>query len=244
LDFVLTEPLTILLGQTIVPVLVARNLGDRSAFVTLFSGPDAASAQFAGLHRHDNPDSDAFWDLYDRLLRFVASSEEYSRLERNEVTRFYDEVIRSGQGSRWIYCLTVASGIEGLSKILLDRNRWRPRYAPAKLDDLAALVQSWKGDSDLRARVLDSIARFRNPNAGGLLKQWAKAGLVRGAGVDAWKSVRNAVMHGELTAPWSTRDEDQRMRDLVGLFHELTRRILDRKVPGQVPIAKTTNFAP
>lgn len=60
------------------------------------------------------------------------------------------------------------------------------------------------------------------------LKDLERQGVVTDQQRVAWRDVRHAVMHGQLVSPWSTRDEDQRIRDLAELLRRLTRELLRR----------------
>ncbi len=134
------EPLRILLGQRIYPRLVARNFGDRTAHVWLrpslgeYPGLGVASLlgdDHAGLRKD-------FWKLYASLLQMIAedrTADGHPNFEPHAITRFYDEIIRATQGSRWVLCMTLSSVAEGLVRLLIPCN---PR---AKIDNhLKALV--------------------------------------------------------------------------------------------------------
>ncbi|MDX5053305.1 hypothetical protein, partial [Streptococcus suis] len=54
-----------------------------------------------------------FFDLYAGLLTLVAREGGW---ESHTITTFYEEVIQSAQGSRWVMALTLASSIEGLAR--------------------------------------------------------------------------------------------------------------------------------
>lgn len=117
----LSEPLRILLGQLIYPRLVARNFGDGTAHVSLRPSPNRNSG-FGGLiGGHPLAVGDDFWDLYAALLTLIANARDGSgtrNYETHALTRYYEEVIQATRGSRWVLCMTLASSVEGLVRLL------------------------------------------------------------------------------------------------------------------------------
>lgn len=119
----LSEPLRILLGQLAFPRLCARNFGNGEAFVSLLLSPRRfpGSSIAALLEQHPLGAGEELWDLYAALLTLIASARDangHPSLETHAVTRFYEEVIQANQGSRWVLCMTLASSVEGLVRLL------------------------------------------------------------------------------------------------------------------------------
>jgi hypothetical protein len=56
-----------------------------------------------------------FFKLYAGLLTLIARTGEW---ESHAVTSFYEEVIQAARGSRWVWALTLASGVEGLTRLI------------------------------------------------------------------------------------------------------------------------------
>jgi hypothetical protein len=117
------EPLRVLLGQLVYPLLVARNFGDGTAHVWLrrslrqFPGLGVASL----LKDNPTPMRKEFWELYSSLLQLIAAASngrEIPSIEPHPITRFYEEIIRASEGSRWVLCMTLSSVAEGLVRML------------------------------------------------------------------------------------------------------------------------------
>ncbi|TKJ32889.1 MAG: hypothetical protein CEE38_21960 [Planctomycetes bacterium B3_Pla] len=119
-----SEPLRILLGQLVYPRLVARNFGDGTAHVWLRPLPrHFRSLSIASLLGEDPSGArKEFWELYASLLRLIAEARDddgHPNLESHPITRFYEEIIRATQGSKWVLCMTLSSVAEGLLRLLI-----------------------------------------------------------------------------------------------------------------------------
>ena len=187
----LSEPLRILLGQLIYPRLVARNLGNGSAQVWLRPCPRRDSG-FAGLlGDHPLAVGDELWGLYAALLTLISNTRDDSghpNLESHPLTRFYEEVSEATRGSRWVLCMTLASSVEGLVRLLKSRPTG------------SLPVENY-------------------------LKGLERKGVVMAQNRVSWRDVRQALAHGQLVSPWSTRDEDQRILDLADLLRQPENRV-------------------
>lgn len=126
------EPLRILLGQRVYPRLVARNFGDGTAHVWLRRSLRQLPALGVVSLLEDNSATmkKEFWQLYSNLLRLIAmdGSSGSPDIKPHPITRFYEELIRAGEGSRWVFSMTLSSVAEGLVRMLTPCN---PR---AKID--------------------------------------------------------------------------------------------------------------
>jgi len=188
----LSEPLRILLGQLIYPRFVARNFGNGSAQVWLRPSPRRNSGFSGLLGDHPLAVGDELWHYYASVLTLIAKARDDSghpNFETHSLTRYFEEVIQATRGSRWVLCMTLASSVEGI------------------------------------VRLLDSQPTGSLP-VESRLKDLERQGIVTSQGRIAWRDVRHAVMHGQLVSPWSTRDEDQRIRELADLLRRLTRELL------------------
>jgi len=232
----LTEPLRIMLGALIYPRLIARNFGDGSATVTFLPAPLERKPSIFGLMQPFVADSypgrnREFWQLYADILTMIGNSRSddgHPSLDYHEVTRLYEELIQSQNSSRWVISMTLASTIEALAKSIMTEADRRTEYPPETLDGMRRHLRAWKGDDRLRARILDSLAFAGNRGVLGFMNGLARRGRLDQGQVDTWRKLRNSVMHGELTEPWSTAEGDGHVRDLIGLAHALTRlRIAD-----------------
>jgi hypothetical protein len=84
-------------------------------------------------------------------------------------------------------------------------------------------LRAWKGDEKLRQRMLDSVGFARSRGVPGFMMGLTHKGLLERQQVETWRELRNSVMHGELTEPWSTETGDRHLRELIDLMHSLTR---------------------
>lgn len=227
----LSEPLRVLLGQLVFPRLVARNFGDGTAQVWLRPSPRLIREPgIASLIGGDSLSAGTeFWKLYASLLTLFAEARDeqgHPNFESHPITRFYEEIIQATQGSRWILCLTLASAAEGLANMLMRPTERRSDFTEKDIESLKTTVASWKGDDKLRGRILGEISRAAQRSISRYLRDLVQRGLLKESNEQAWSSVRHAVMHGNFVSPWTTEEEDKRLRDLADLVHRLTRELI------------------
>lgn len=227
----LSEPMRILMGQLHYPRLVARNFGDGSAFVSVRQSPKALLNSSIGslLASEPLPSAERFWELYAALLTLIArdrNHEGHRDFEAHRLTRFYEEIIQASQGSRWVWCLTLASAAEGIAKMLMQPEDENAEIPLAEVDSIKAVVSAWKGDERVRSRVLDSIALLTKGGIPAFLRKLVRRKVIEDRHQDAWRKVRNSVMHGNLVLPWSTQEEDERVIALAEMVQNLTREIV------------------
>lgn len=226
----LSEPLRVLLGQLVYPRLVARNFGDGSAFVSIRSSPPLnGNPRIASIVRGDAlRKADRFWHFYAAYLTYIAEvrgRDGHPQWETNPVTRFYEEVIQASQGSRWVMCLTFASAVEGVAKLLIPHAS-TPLPDPSH-GDLVLHIESWGGDKALRGRAIESVKRFTQPTVARFLRWAVTRGIIERPQERAWTQVRNDVMHGNLTESWPQKDLDENIEALSELLHRLTRALVE-----------------
>ncbi|MBL8860749.1 MAG: hypothetical protein JNK02_01960 [Planctomycetes bacterium] len=228
----LSEPLRVLLGQLVYPRLVARNFGDGRAFVSIRPSPLLnRNPRLASIVRGDAlGEGDRFWHFYAAYLTYIAQirgRDGHPQWEINPVTRFYEEVIQASQGSPWVTCLTFASAVEGVAKLLMtpSNGAGTPEASPA-LRDLIAHIESWTGDRDLRGRAIGSVKRFEQPTVARFLRDAVQRGIIEHPQVRAWGEVRNEVMHGNLTESWPENELKEKINQLSGLLHRLTKALV------------------
>jgi hypothetical protein len=240
----LGEPLRILLGQLHYPRLVARNFGDSSAFISIRQSPTAfRNASIGSLLASElMPSTERFWELYVALLTVIAKDrdkEGHPNLEAHRITRFYEEIIQASQGSRWVWCLTLASAAEALAKMLMRPEDQQAEFPAADLRSIKEAVSAWKGDKQVKSRVLNSISLLGRKSVAAFLRDLVKGGAIELRHEDAWNKVRNNVMHGNLVMPWSSKEEDENIIALAELVHTLTREIAkvsrSSSKPGKLP---------
>ncbi len=229
----LSEPLRILLGQRAYPRLIARNHGDGTAQIGILPSPshynDSSIASLVWGDPFNNRTE--FWDLYEKIILFFARSNaaqgKFATFP-HLLTQYYDEIIDATQGSTWVHCLTLASAAEGIAKMLMKPEDLKSDFAEQDISDLKKLVNNWKGDPDLRSRVLNSISFCEKKSVGKYLKELTACGILKTENEKAWSSLRNVVMHGGLVSPWISEKEEKLLVDLADLVHRLTRKLITR----------------
>lgn len=223
LDSWVVEPFRILLGGPVTPRMIARNLGDGTAQVTLLANRSLTEPTAVGLYPpfvfHENR-RESFWALYADILQMLARARIFGA---HPLTAYFDEIEQALGGSRWVLTMTLANCVEGLaSDIMSDADR-ESEYPEEMLASLKKHVKAWKEDDALRSRVLNSLGMVRNRSVLRFLRDLADRGAVEPEQVDAWNGVRNAVMHGNLVSPWSTEEGELGLNRMLKLVHELAR---------------------
>lgn len=147
----------------------------------------------------------------------------HPNFEAHPLTRYYHEIAQASTGSHWALCLTLASMVEGVAKMLFPDGDRQSDYEPNDIQDLERHIKTWKGDADLRGRILGSLALTKTKGIVQSLKALIGNGAIKAAHIDTWQSVRNQVMHGHLVSPWIDQELDQRLSLLIELAHRLSR---------------------
>ncbi|MDI5929392.1 hypothetical protein [Rhizobium leguminosarum] len=222
------EPLRILFGQLAFPRLVERRFPNGRSMLWVRESPAWTSdstwtALWSGDDRLTN-DTD-FFDLYAGLLTLVAREGGW---ESHTITTFYEEVIQSAQGSRWVMALTLASSIEGVARRLVPEGTLRTDADQAAIDSLVAHIEQWEGASRLRDAAKAAVKRADAVSVQRALYTLADERVGTRPQVASWIKIRNGVMHGKLVSPYSSEEDDQIIINLAGLLRALTREAARR----------------
>lgn len=231
----LSEPLSLLLGEIVAPRLKARNFGDGRASITLRPTSRRASNSLAGSILRENPrvDADRFWNLYRDILTIVATARDangHRNFEAHPLTHYYWEIIQATQGSNWVLCMTLASTVEGIVKMMFSEPERKADYEDALVDSLKSAVENWKGDNNLRSRVLDYIGGFKTKGINKMLKSLVGTNGITSEQANAWIKLRNSSMHGDMVMPWSNKEQDARINNLIELTHRLSEAYIKREL--------------
>lgn len=223
----ISEPLCLLLGQLVFPRLVARNFGNGEAGISLRSSPPHnANTLTASILGEDPYAAHArFWDQYRDILTMVVHARDESgnlNFEAHPLTRYYHEIAQASTGSHWVLCMTLASVAEGVAKLLFPEAERKSDYKLADLQDLKRYINAWKGDVNLRGRIIGSLKQAESKGIVQSLNVLRKEGTIDSVHVETWRSVRNQVMHGHLVSPWIDQELEQRLRRLIELVHRLS----------------------
>jgi hypothetical protein len=226
-----SEPLWLLLGQLVFPRLVARNFGDRSMIWVRPSPPIEINTLAASVLQEDPlVADDRFWDVYRQILTTIvrARGKDGSRnFEGHPLSHYYREVIQATRGSNWVWCMTLASAIEGVTKLLTMGEERKSEFEPQAIKDMKKHIEAWPGDAGLRQRILGFVGKLEK-GEGQILRELRDQGVIADDHVKAWRDVRNRVMHGELVSPWSDEELERRMHLLAELMHRLGMKYVEQ----------------
>lgn len=228
-------PFRMLLGEQVYPRLAARNYGEGRAAVWVRRAPGRNAESLVASILEVDPffAEDQFWALYGQLLEIVARYEGPTGRPSQEappLVRFYDEIISASSGSHWVLCLSLASAIEGISKLMLSESEMRSSYSDDDLESIKEHVAAWQGNRDLKGRMLNSVEFVRSKGITSSLRFMADEGVISRDHLEAWKTVRNQVMHGSLISPWRDQETDRKMRLLIELLHRVSKVYVRRVI--------------
>lgn len=232
----LGEPLRILFGQLIYPRMIARAFKEPRVMITVSQTRKWSNASnWAALWNGPASlqDHRGFWTLTADLLAYIVSAKDASgqtTLEANKITQLYVEVIQASYGTRWVWALTFGSSIEGLLRILAPRGSLleKEEVDHAAIESLAGHIAQWKGSERFKSTAIGAVRRLAELTPKRVLLRLIASGQATKAQLEAWETVRNSVVHGDLRSPYSTKEDDDRLLELSALMHTLTRVILER----------------
>lgn len=234
-----SEPLSLLLGQLVFPRLVARNLGDGHALVSLCPASTFQMDTLAASVLQADPlaERESFWQVYGQALTMIARARDKDgqrHFEANPLTRYYYEVIQASHGSNWAWCLTVATVVEGIKKLFGPKPAPTPAHSVEAIADLLKHVVGWSKDLALRDRVagflksIEAEDQDKTLSTSDFLRMLVKDGVIDDAHRKVWNSLRNRVAHGELISPWAEEELEKRMRLLTELLHRVSMKYIEQ----------------
>lgn len=234
----ISEPLNLLLGEVVYPRLRARNFGNGKALIVLSSSSgSAASSLTANILREDPLGAgDRFWTLYRDILTVVAMAKDpsgHSNFEAHPLTQFYWEIIQATKGTNWVLCMTLASVVEGIAKMMFSEAERKSDWPEADIDSLKQAVMNWKGNDDLRSVVINYVGGFKMKGVAKTLKSLVNDGTITTEQIFAWEKIRHTAMHGGMVVPWSDEEQDGRIFSLIELTHRLSTAFIKRELDKQ-----------
>lgn len=170
-----------------------------------------------------------FWDLYRDILTVVATARDSSghrNFEAHPLTQYYWEIIQATKGSNWVLCMTLASTVEGIVKMMFSEAERKSDWAKSEVDGLRRVIKDWRGDSNLRSAVLGYLNGFKTKGIAKTLKSLVNEGVVTVDQVEAWSKIRNSSMHGDMVMPWADEEQHARIGNLIELTHRLSEAYL------------------
>ena len=237
----LGEPLRVLFGQLTYPRLVQRRFSNGRSMLSVRKSPrwNVASSWLAlWIGDHQFIHAEEFFNLYSELLSLVARG---SNWESHTVTGFYEEVIQAARGSSWVCALTLASSIEGLTRLIVPADTLRADANATGLRLLSEHIATWDGAVRLKDAAIGFVQRLDFVSVNRALLDLTCSGVGTRTQVDSWKKVRNSVMHGELVSPYSSEEDDQILVDMAELLRALTREAARRGSADSGPICPSTS---
>jgi hypothetical protein len=126
--------------------------------------------------------------------------------------------------------MTLASTVEGIVKMMFSESERESDYDDSVVDSLKSVVKNWTGNSSLRSRVLNYIGGFKTKGINNMLKSLVGGDGITSEQADAWIKLRNSSMHGDMVMPWSDKEQDARIENLVELTHRLCEVYIKREL--------------
>lgn len=234
----ISEPLNLLLGEVVYPRLRARNFGNGKAFISLgsSSGPPANSLTANILREDPLGAGERFWSLYRHILTMIAMAKDSSghrNFEAHPLIQYYWEIIQATKGTNWVLCMTLASVVEGVVKMMFSEAERKSDWPEADIESLKKAVTKWKGNDDLRSVVINYVAGFKTKGIVKTLKTLVDDEIITTDQIAAWEKIRNTAMHGGMVIPWSDQEQDGRIFSLIELTHRLSETYIKRELDKQ-----------
>lgn len=241
----ISEPLNLLLGEVVFPRLRARNFGNGEASIVLFpsSGPPANSLTANILREDPLGAGERFWNLYRDILTVVAMAKDASgnrNFEAHPLTKFYWEIIQATNGTNWVLCMTLASVVEGIAKMMFSEAERKSDWPEADIASLKQAVTDWKGNDNLRSVVINYVGGFKTKGVAKTLTPLVDDGTITSEQIFAWTKIRNNAMHGVMVLPWSDEEQDRRIFSLIELTHRLCEAYVKRKLTNEQSAERKT----
>ena len=231
----LVQPLRIMFGELIYPRLIARNVGDGTAFVFITRSFDFVhDAYWATLWDRDyvNQPNSTFWSRYSQLLCLIAGAKGKDGKPEvaPKITRLYEELIEAGRGTHWIWALSFARTIEAIATILAPQEIELTKAEREEMDALVKHINAWKGEARLKENAVRAVRRTAEMTTIKALRNLQSENVITKEQLDVWRTMRNSVMHGTLLSPYSTEKENERLDALAAMMHAMTREVIRRAV--------------
>jgi hypothetical protein len=231
----LSEPLNLLLGEVVTPRLKCRNFGNGKAIISLRQDSGVSADTLAACILREDPfvANERFWSMYANILNVVAHAKDangHPNFEAHPITHYYWEIIQASKGTNWVLCMALASTIEGLAKRMFSEAERRSDWSDTDVESLKNAIKAWEGNNDLRSVVLNSAAFQKTKGIAKSLKSLVGDHGIAEEHFDAWQSLRNSSMHGEMVMPWAGEEKEGRIHKLIELMHKLSEAYICREL--------------
>lgn len=234
----ISEPLNLLLGEVVYPRLRARNLGNGKALIFLQSSSGwPTNSLTANILREDPLGAhERFWSLYQDIFTVLATARDshgHRNFEAHPLTQYYWEIIQAANGTNWVLCMTLASVVEGIVKMMFSEAERKSDWPEVDIESMKHVVAKWKGNDNLRSAVINYVGGFKTKGVAKTLESLLGDGSITAEQISAWGKIRNSVMHGEMAIPWSDEEQDRRIVNLIELTHRLSEAYISRELRKQ-----------
>lgn len=132
-----------------------------------------------------------FWRLLEKFFAYLNTHWQSVEPLLNEL----NGIRRGSQGSFRTACLTLAVGIESLSRTLL-KDEQPPTICKRVFRALLDHVSAWDGDPAILERARGALGRLADVSAADRLYAWADRTGVDRVLVDRWRKLRHPTAHG------------------------------------------------
>jgi len=160
-------------------------------------------------------------------------SSGHRNFEAHPLIQYYWEIIQATNGTNWVLCMTLASVVEGVVKMMFSEAERKSDWPEADIESLKETVTKWKGNDDLRSVVINYIAGFKTKGVAKTLKTLVDDETITADQIAAWEKIRNTAMHGGMVVPWSDEEQDDRIFSLIELTHRLSETYIKRELEKQ-----------
>lgn len=230
LDSWVFEPLLILLGTAIEPVIAVRVPSSCDWATQIFLRPDNASADdqddistgLWGLADHPN-DSNLFWNWYKCLFMYLAERRDkagHRAYDIMDLTWYHRQVQVASISTLWLRSAAYSAVIEGLAQIAIPEQTVElDKDTEVALgiyeDRLEKLIEELRDNGSpttinrVHKSLTTSLDRFRSFSTRGRLLSLIDKGVLKKSHERAWSKVRNKVLHGNLGEIYSTPKGNQ-----------------------------------
>jgi len=247
LDSWVFEPLLILLGTTIEPVIAVRvpSSSDWETQIYLQPGNAAVDKQgdistgLWGLSDHPN-NSGLFWDWYKSLFLYLARRRDkagHKTYDIMDLTWYHRQVQVASFSTLWLRSAAYSAVIEGLAQIAVPEQQVEldedmETALSICEDNLEELIEQLRDNvapatvDRVHKSLSNSFSRFRSLSTRGRLLSLIDEGVLKKSHERAWLKVRNKVLHGNLGQPYSTPKGNQDTALMMDCVARLTFKIV------------------
>jgi hypothetical protein len=158
--------------------------------------------------------SGSVWMLFGLYLTYILGDAErfYHALSAQVLA-----VIKSSEGSVEANALSAVVAVESILGRFYREVALKSDEDRRSVDDLIDYLKKWPGDAAILKRAVGSVGQLKHIRPDDRLRELVRQNKVSEENVEAWRSLRNAVAHGD----WSGVQQLQKFIDKTGRVHVL-----------------------